>query len=58
MKQQNKQFSISLDPLGQVFQSEPSWAKQIGSKQQHSEVTDLVSTGVEEVPQTDNVAVV
>lgn len=32
--------------------------KQINSRQQHSEVTDLVSTGVEEVPQTDDVAVV
>lgn len=32
--------------------------KQINSKRRHSEVTDLVSTGVEEVPQTDDVAVV
>lgn len=30
----------------------------MNSKKQHSEVTDLVSTGVEEVPQTDDVAVV
>lgn len=30
----------------------------MNSKKQLSEVTDLVSTGVEEVPQTDDVAVV
>lgn len=32
--------------------------KEINSKKQHCEVTDLVSAGVEEVPQTDDVAVV
>lgn len=30
----------------------------MNSKKQHCEVTDLVSAGVEEVPQTDDVAVV
>lgn len=39
-------------------QSSQRWTKQINSKKQHSELTDLVSTGVEEVPQTDDVAVV
>lgn len=32
--------------------------KEVNSKKRPCEVTDLVSTGVEEVPQTDDVAVV